>query len=298
MFLAVLDTGSTLQASKTLGMAQPTVARRIEALEHALGLSLFERDTRGYRVTPDGAAIANAARGVGAAVSTLEEVVQVARSAHDGPIRITTTLGVFNNDMTQMLGEFQDKHPGQQFDLMTSVDHLDIGAGEADIAIRVAPVIEDETLICRKLFELSAGLFAGKAYAERHDLPAEAAELGAHRFLIYRGKAIPKLMNDWLLNQIRPDQIATSCEDPNTMMAALTTGVGIGPLPTLMGRRNPDLIECFQLPASVDTPIWFLVNPTSYRRPIVKAFTGFAADRLAASMKRRAAQQQCKSGPT
>jgi DNA-binding transcriptional LysR family regulator len=47
VFLAVLDAGSTLAASKALGMAQPTVARRIDALEHATGLTLFERDTRG-----------------------------------------------------------------------------------------------------------------------------------------------------------------------------------------------------------------------------------------------------------
>ena len=44
VFLAVVRAGSTLAASKSLGMAQPTVARRIEALEHALGLVLFERD--------------------------------------------------------------------------------------------------------------------------------------------------------------------------------------------------------------------------------------------------------------
>ena len=44
VFLAVVRAGSTLAASNSLGMAQPTVARRIEALEHALGLVLFERD--------------------------------------------------------------------------------------------------------------------------------------------------------------------------------------------------------------------------------------------------------------
>jgi DNA-binding transcriptional LysR family regulator len=51
VFLAVLDAGSTLAASKALGMAQPTVARRIDALEHATGLTLFERDTRGAQAT-------------------------------------------------------------------------------------------------------------------------------------------------------------------------------------------------------------------------------------------------------
>ncbi|NNF92227.1 MAG: LysR family transcriptional regulator, partial [Boseongicola sp.] len=51
VFLAVIREGSTLAASRKLGVAQPTVARRIDALEHETGLILFERDTRGFKPT-------------------------------------------------------------------------------------------------------------------------------------------------------------------------------------------------------------------------------------------------------
>ena len=51
VFLAVLRAGSTLGAAECLAMSQPTVARRIDALEHCLGLALFDRDTRGTRPT-------------------------------------------------------------------------------------------------------------------------------------------------------------------------------------------------------------------------------------------------------
>ena len=57
VFLAVVRAGSTLAASKVLGLAQPTVARRIEALERSLGLFLFERDTRGFQPTPEARAL-------------------------------------------------------------------------------------------------------------------------------------------------------------------------------------------------------------------------------------------------
>ncbi|MBT8425437.1 MAG: LysR family transcriptional regulator, partial [Silicimonas sp.] len=40
VFLAVIREGSTLAASRKLGVAQPTVARRIDALEHETGLIL------------------------------------------------------------------------------------------------------------------------------------------------------------------------------------------------------------------------------------------------------------------
>ena len=57
LFLVVAQEGSTLGASKRLNINQTTVSRRIQALEHALKLTLFERDPRGYAVTPHGSAL-------------------------------------------------------------------------------------------------------------------------------------------------------------------------------------------------------------------------------------------------
>src|SRR5436305_649784 len=53
-FLAVARGGSNLAASKQLGVIQTTVARRIETLEHTLGLKLFERGQTGSRLTKPG----------------------------------------------------------------------------------------------------------------------------------------------------------------------------------------------------------------------------------------------------
>ena len=53
-FLAVARGGSTLAASKALGVNQTTVARRIEALESELALKLFERGQTGSRLTEAG----------------------------------------------------------------------------------------------------------------------------------------------------------------------------------------------------------------------------------------------------
>ena len=46
--VAVADEGSTLKAGKALRVSQTTVARRITALEEALGLSLFDKRAAGY----------------------------------------------------------------------------------------------------------------------------------------------------------------------------------------------------------------------------------------------------------
>ena len=53
-FLAVARGGSTLAASKSLGVNQTTVARRVEGLEADLKLKLFERGQSGSRLTEAG----------------------------------------------------------------------------------------------------------------------------------------------------------------------------------------------------------------------------------------------------
>ena len=53
-FLAVTREGSTLAAGRVLRTSQTTVARRVAALERALGLPLFERRQAGYVLTPAG----------------------------------------------------------------------------------------------------------------------------------------------------------------------------------------------------------------------------------------------------
>ena len=53
-FLTVARDGSTLAAARELRVSQTTVARRIAALEEALGVRLFEKRQAGYSLTPDG----------------------------------------------------------------------------------------------------------------------------------------------------------------------------------------------------------------------------------------------------
>ena len=50
-FLAVARKGSTLAAGRNLRVSQTTVARRVAALEEALGVRLFDKRQAGYAFT-------------------------------------------------------------------------------------------------------------------------------------------------------------------------------------------------------------------------------------------------------
>lgn len=53
-FLAIARARSLTGAAKSLSVTQPTVSRRLEAMEKGLGVRLFTRTRKGYELTPSG----------------------------------------------------------------------------------------------------------------------------------------------------------------------------------------------------------------------------------------------------
>ena len=285
VFLAVVQAGSTLAASKTLGMAQPTVARRIEALEHALGLVLFERDTRGFQPTPEGLALIEQAQALEVAAKGFADKVGRLIAGRTRTIRITAFKDAFTHRFATVVEAFVSTYGDVKFEFLPNDENLDLAAGEADVALRVSPRIDDPTLICRKVRDTGFSLFVSKGYAAKHPLPSSETEFGGHRFIVHEGRLVNSAFNRWLLARINPGQIAMACEQPRAMEAAILMGLGIGPLPTIFRRNTDNFIECFALPPETSVPVWLLVNPAAYRRPEVKAFTAFFVPRYRAAFK-------------
>ncbi|UZD92044.1 LysR family transcriptional regulator [Cognatishimia activa] len=282
IFLSVLRTGSTLAASKELGIAQPTVARRIEALEHALQLTLFERNTRGFRPTADAEELIWHAEGIEAATTALYEKAATLHATTTGIIRLTAPDSVFTSQFSAILEEFIENQGKVQFEFIRRYDFVDLSAGEADVAIRFDRKIDDETLICRKITDIKGALVASDSYVAKHGHPTSENDLSGHKFVVYRGKNIPRLINNWVLDRIDPSQIAMTCSDIETLISAVKMGAGIGPMPCTYLKTNDAFVHCFDLPPEVYNTCWLLVSQSAYRRPEVKAFTSFFAPRYKA----------------
>lgn len=287
VFLAVLRTGSTLAASKQLGLSQPTIARRVNALEHALKLTLFDRDTRGFHPTQDARRLRATAEAVEASIGTFVDEVENSLRANSHPIRITAPRVNFSANFAAILSEFSAENPGTHFEFISTYDVLDLAAGEADVAIRIAKKIDDPRLICRRLNEVTASLYASSAYADRNGIPASPAEFAGHRFVVYDRYASSVGVNEWLLDHIDSAQIVSKCSDPEAMIAAIKVGIGIGVVSTSMATDDPGLIRCFAPPEGTSSNSWLLVSPDAYRRPEVRAFTAFFAPRYQAIFKNK-----------
>src|SRR5690242_8731452 len=73
VFLAVVREGSMRAAGRTLGLSQPTIARRLAAFEASFGgPALFDRLPEGLRLNTAGDQLISAAESIEDAVLTLE----------------------------------------------------------------------------------------------------------------------------------------------------------------------------------------------------------------------------------
>ncbi|SDG08124.1 LysR family transcriptional regulator [Alloyangia pacifica] len=282
-FLAVLREGSTLAASRRLGLAQPTVARRIEALEHELGLVLFDRDTRGFRPTAAAQALRPHAEAMEAAAEAMADCAEA--QGRPRPIRITAFSANFSPRVTQVFSAFSAEHPEVRFEFLPGVKPLDLLGGEADIALRITRSTPEPELICRKISTARFTLYGAPSYAARHGLPSSPGEMGGHVFVTYEPETIPSVYHDWLRPRVAPAQIVLSFTEIGLHEAAILSGHGLGVLNLRMAEADEAagrLIRCFAPPEEMTAQHLMLISPEAWRRPEVKAFTRFFAPRYAA----------------
>ena len=277
-FLTVVRTGSTLAASRELGVTQPTVARRIDELEHELGLILFERDTRGFHPTSDAEKLVAAAEAVEASVREFGDASAELSDDTSRAIRFSAPAAAVSDKFYEIIAEFKERYPDAPIEVTPSNKFVDLWNGDTDVCLRITPVIRDDNLICRKIGALRGGIYASTDYAQ--PLPKSEDQLRGHKFAAFQGSNIPHTLNDWLLDRIEPSEVAITCSDLGSMVATIVKGSVLGPLPRPLGEEAAKLVKCFDVPDSLIVPVWLVMPPSAHQRKSVKSFVKFFAQKF------------------
>src|SRR5947199_6550919 len=181
-FIAVAHEGSTLAAGRALRVSQTTVARRIAALEEAIGVPLFEKRQAGYALTPTGEQLLERARQVETAAAAFAEAAAAEKRDTSGTVRITSQE-IFVTLLAPMLRELHERHPEIMIELDDSQDFRDLGEGEADIALRSATGELGAGIVGRRLGPDEWTLYCSRDYAAQHGVPRTRDELKKHAFI-------------------------------------------------------------------------------------------------------------------
>jgi len=136
LFLAVAETGSLSAAAKQLRVGQPTVSRKLAALEYQLGGSLFRRSVEGAALTAAGERLLEPARKMAEWAGEAGRVAERVGEAPSGLVRITAPPYVCFDFVAPFASWLRQKQPGLRLELLSSTSYLDLHRGEADLALR------------------------------------------------------------------------------------------------------------------------------------------------------------------
>ena len=271
-FLAVARTGSTLGAARETGTSQPTVVRRIAALEEAVGACLFERRRTGYALTDIGREILPLAQRVESEVGAVSEALSAHRRRHAGRIRITCPESIANIMVAPAVVTLRRTHPNVQIQLLIEDRYLDLTRGEADMAIRATTrPMESSDLIAKKLSDAPWAAYCSRTYAEQAGLPRDIGELDGHAIIGGEDELGAFAAMRWLEAGADGATVAWRSNSLTNLHAAVAAGIGISVLPCLLGGSDPSLVKCFSAEAP-NAEIWLLVRPDARRLPHVRAF--------------------------
>jgi DNA-binding transcriptional LysR family regulator len=279
-FLAVAREGSTLAAGRALRVSQTTVARRIAALEKAIGVPLFEKRQAGYALTPTGEHLVERAQQVEIAVTAFTEAAGAEKRDTSGTVRITTQDIFGVTLLAPILRELHERHPEIMIELDDSQDFRDLGEGEADIALRSAVGELGSGIVGRRLGEDQWTLYCSRDYAAQHGVPRTREQLKTHAFIGGGGPKLWRAYSAWLHDLNLDDRVIMHHASAMGMMSAIRSGLGIAVLPCIVADADPDLIQCVPPKDGHGRTMWLVTHERVRKTPRVRAVIDFLYERL------------------
>lgn len=279
IFLAVARTRTLSQAGQQLGLSQPTVGRRIAALERGLDARLFDRTARQMTLTAAGLAVQQeaevmerAAAGVGLRTLGFDR-----RPA--GTVRLSVTEGLGSSWITPRLAPLLERYPKLKLEIATDRIAANLSKREADVAVRFFRPSQSDLLI-RRFGDLRYGLFASHAYLAARGTPRAPADLAAHRLIGFEEE-----MRDWPEMAFLYRHGLAGCfvyrsNSAIAQLAAAAAGLGIAPLPVYLAAPRAELARVVK---DVDLPgrqIWLAVHKDIRHTARIAAVWDFLAEML------------------
>ncbi len=275
VFLAIAREGTLGAAARKLGQTQPTMGRRLQALEHALGHKLFQRTSEGFVLTDEGAAVLNHAERIEEEALAFER--QLAGQEHqlDGMLRITASDWFAEHVLTPVLAEFARDYPRVTVELLTDSRLFSLSRREADLAFRIQPFDEPD-VVSRKLLHMPYGVYSGA------DHPPPQSGDGTGAGLITMDTAFGGMPDAAWLQRMLPNARVVFRSNARAVQAQMCVrGAGIAVLPRPLGDAIAGLqrIELGEDPPARET--WIGYHRDLRRLARLRALLDLVIGRLA-----------------
>jgi len=169
-FITVAQEGNLSRASEKLFLSQPAVSAHIKALEDELGVDLFERTSRGMRLTAAGETLRlSAEKTLAAAKEMLTQARQMTREL-SGNLRLGTMSDPFSLRLGEVLSSFSSDHPKVGLQIRGGIwgNVLDaVRADDLDAGYVLGKIEADSALAYYKLADIRLYIAAAAAWKDK-----------------------------------------------------------------------------------------------------------------------------------
>ena len=266
IFLAVAEYGSLSAAARALRISQPTVGRRLRALEEQVAARLFDRLPDGFLLTAQGTALLPHAEDMARAADGVERQRASLADAAPGEVRISVAeeTALF---LSERLDRLRARAPNIAVELAVSHVPVNLSRREADLLIRFC-VPDYGNLIARKLGVMGHAVYGSHDYLATRN---EDDLFQGHNWASWDEEHQHMPGAQWLHDRLEGRLPEFRTDDAMAMAVAVRHGVGLGILPCFVGDTDLSLRRLTPPLPEVAPSLYVLVHPDLRRAPAVRS---------------------------
>lgn len=285
ILVSVVECGTFSAAATQLGVPKSKISRAIHRLEESMGGQIFYRTTREVSLTSLGKRLyAHALPGIQSLRLGLSTALRDSKPM-SGTIRITAVEDIGSRILTPLIAKFATMHPQLRFDMIYSLDVIDLVKHAIDIAIRVAPT-KQQTYRIRQVGYVE---FIFVASPRRIDFTIESVrptDLATMDLILWHSDSVPSRKitftrgKESVTCEYQPRFRSTSSE---SMLAMAKLGLGIAHLPRFFceeALRSGSVVEICRGWDLGSRPISIVTPARRKSSPSVDTFIQFLAEEL------------------
>jgi DNA-binding transcriptional LysR family regulator len=275
IFLAIAREGTLGAAARKLGQSQPTMGRRLRALEQDVGHTLFQRTGEGFILTDEGSAMLSHAERIEDEVLAIQRQLSGQDRQLEGAIRLSSSDWFGTHMLTPILAEFARLHPRVVVELVTSAQHFSLPRREADMVFRIRP-FDDPDVISRRLLRIPYGVYI------KSGLEHPRAGNGIGTPLITIDTALATLPDAvWLKRMLPNAHVVSRSNNRDVQGRMCAQGAGVAVLPRPLGDALPGVerIDLGEDPPDRDT--WVGYHRDMRRLARLRALLDLVIEKLA-----------------
>jgi len=258
-FIVLAEAGSVTAAAERLMLKQPTVSSALKRLEERLDRRLIDRSPGHFRLTEAGQLLYREAIDIQGAIIRLGTLIRDVTDEVRGHVRIAMASHVVSPLFDDALTEFHKSHPAAtiSIDVAASKHALaEVTSRRASMAVCLVHQ-RSRRLEYRRLYREYFGLFCGPSHPLFGRKNLTMANLA--------GQSSVSFVTDQMDDALRPvalmraqanleDRIVGTSAHLEEVRRMIIAGLGIGPLPIHVMRRDVEDGLLWQLPPYDQAP--------------------------------------------